>query len=237
MRVLITGASSGIGKQIAEDYAADGWEVIACGRNAERLSNPQFAQTLCFDTGSLPETKAAAESLLQGVDVLILNAGTCEYIDDPMQFDATLFTRVFDSNVIGTAHCLEAFLPKLNNKAKVAFTGSASTLLPFSRAEAYGASKAAIAYLANSLRVDLASKNISVSLIQPGFVETPMTAKNTFPMPGMISPEHASKAIRRGIDKRKSTITTPWLFNCILGSIGRLPHPIPHIIATRLKNS
>ncbi len=233
--MLITGASSGIGLQLARDYQADGWQTIACGRNADRLRETQATETLIFDIEDLQQTIAAAAKIEAPVDLIILNAGNCEYIDDPINFDSALLTRVMKANVIGMAHCLEAFLKHLNHGGQLALMGSSATLLPFSRAEAYGASKAAVAYLAASLRVDLKKENISVSLIQPGFVDTPLTAKNTFSMPGMISAEKASQDIRAGLEKRKSTVTTPRLFNAVLGLLGLLPEPIPTAIATRLR--
>ncbi len=236
-RVLITGASSGIGRQLTLDYRSKGSHTIACGRNRDRLLATQAEQTLLFDVEERRAVLSAATQITAPIDILILNAGSCEYIDDALAFDAKLFQRVINTNLLGVAYCLEAFLPKLASGGRIALMGSAVTSLPFSRAQAYGASKAGVKFLCDSLRVDLEDKGLTVSLIKPGFVDTPLTAKNTFAMPGAISTETASRAIISGIDKRKKTIRTPWLFNVALEFLGSLPPPLPTFIAKKLKNS
>ena len=236
-RVLITGASSGIGQQLANDYFAEDWEVIACGRDSARLLNTGATQHLQFDIQDRLETIETAKQIEQPLDLIILNAGTCEYIDDVQKFDSALLERVLRSNVIGLGNCIEALLPHLKTGGQIALMGSAATLLPFSRAQAYGASKAAVTYLSRSLQVDLKPQGINVCLIQPGFVRTPLTDKNDFDMPGMISVEQACNTIRKGLMKRKSTIVTPWLFNRLLGLLGALPDPLPTLIASKLRRT
>ncbi|MGB0865985.1 MAG: SDR family NAD(P)-dependent oxidoreductase, partial [Granulosicoccaceae bacterium] len=143
--VLITGASSGIGRQLATDYHAKGWKVIACGRDQSRLQQTPAHVYLHFDVQDLMQTLEAAEELIEPLDLVILNAGTCEYIDDAKQFDALLMQRVLTTNVVGVANCLQAFNKSIREGGQLALMGSAATHLPFSRAQAYGASKAAIA--------------------------------------------------------------------------------------------
>lgn len=238
--VLITGATSGIGQKMALDYAAEGWEVVACGRNQQRLD--QLAvnaniRTLNFDLTDSESIQSAAKGLSQSLDLVILNAGTCEYIDDVKAFDTALFRRVINSNVLGTVDCVAAFLPHIKRGGHLALLGSSASFFPFARAEAYGASKAAIAYLAQSLAVDLAPHEIDVSLVSPGFVSTPLTDKNDFSMPMKISVEQASEEIRRGLKKRKKHVQTPRLFTFILGLLGCLPHAMQHWIALRMVKS
>ena len=238
--VLITGATSGIGQQMALDYANDGWKVIACGRNPESLASlasNEHIDTLKFDLTNPQQIAEAGRSHSGPLDLVILNAGTCEYIDDVMAFDSELFRRVINSNVIGTADCTAAFIPHLKAGGQLALIGSSASFLPFARAEAYGASKAAIAYLAQSLAVDLAPHNIDVSLVSPGFVSTPLTDKNDFSMPMKITVQQASDEIRHGLYKRKKHIKTPRLFTSILGLLGQLPHSIQHWIALRMVKS
>ena len=234
--VLITGATSGIGEQLAKDYSAQGWSVIACGRNAgklAKLSEHDNITSLAFDMGDQSEITAASKKIEQTLDLVILNAGTCEYMDDIKQFDTALFRRVINSNVLGTADCIAAFLPKIPRGGQLALMGSSANFFPFSRAQAYGASKAAVAYLAQTLAVDLAKYDIAVSLISPGFVETPLTNKNDFEMPMRISVEQASEEIIKGVAKRKHHVTTPKLFTFLLGLLGKLPHSIQHWMALR----
>ena len=238
--VLITGATSGIGQQMALDYVKDGWKVIACGRNPESLAtlaSNEHIDTLKFDLTDPQQIAEASSSLSDSLDLVILNAGTCEYIDDAMAFDTALFRRVINSNVIGTADCAAAFMPHINAGGQLAFIGSSASFLPFARAEAYGASKAAIAYFAQSLAVDLAPHNIDVSLVSPGFVSTPLTDKNDFSMPMKITVQQASDEILKGLHKRKKHIKTPRLFTSILGLLGQLPHSIQHWIALRMVKS
>ncbi|HBH28499.1 MAG TPA: short-chain dehydrogenase, partial [Desulfofustis sp.] len=104
--------------------------------------------------------------------------------------------------------------------------GSSAAYLPLPRAEAYGASKAAVAYLIETLRITLSPEQIDVSLVCPGFVKTPLTDKNDFAMPMRISVEQASRAIRRGIDKRQAEIHFPKRFTYILKTLSLLPRGI-----------
>lgn len=223
-RVLITGASSGIGKQLAQDYAAEGWEVIACGRDAEKLIAVAAASPLIiplrFDITDLSETRQALQDVQ--ADLVILCAGTCEYLDDGV-VEAEKVVRVMNTNFIGPVNCLDALLPRLAPGSRVALVGSVAWLLPFSRSEAYGASKAALAFFARSLAVDLAKRQIHISLIQPGFVETPLTARNDFPMPMMVTAEQASKHIRKKLAHGASEIAFPPLFARLLKTTALLP--------------
>ncbi|MGY2498603.1 SDR family NAD(P)-dependent oxidoreductase, partial [Klebsiella pneumoniae] len=114
---------------------------------------------------------------LPPLDLLILNAGNCEYMDVADGFDGELFARVIETNLIATGHALAAFLPLLGEGARLAIVSSSVSWLPLPRAEAYGASKAALDYLAATLRLDLKARGIAVTLIRPGFVQTPLTAK------------------------------------------------------------
>ncbi|MBU9811522.1 SDR family NAD(P)-dependent oxidoreductase [Rahnella sp. C60] len=223
-RVLITGASSGIGKQLAQDYAAGGWEVIACGRDEEKLMAVAAASPLIiplrFDITDLHATREA----LQGrqVDLAILCAGTCEYLDNGV-VDAEKVMRVMNTNFTGPVNCLDALLPGLAPGSRVALVGSVAWLLPFARSEAYGASKAALAFFARSLAVDLAKRQIHISLIQPGFVETPLTSRNDFPMPMMVSVTQASKHIRKKLARGDNEIAFPPLFVRLLKVASLLP--------------
>ena len=226
MNILITGASSGIGKQLAIDYLENGHVVYCCGRDLSALrqlkeSFPKLAIILNFDICSL---EACAESLssLKSLDLVILNAGTCEYID-ARSFDAELYSRVLRVNVEGTANCLQFLIPRIKEGGSLALMGSSSSFIPLPRAEAYGASKAAIYYLAQTLRISLKSAKICVSYIAPGFVETPLTDRNDFPMPMRVDVNYASDQIRKGLAKGNWLIHFPRNFTWLLKAIGVLP--------------
>lgn len=226
MNILITGATSGIGEQLSRDYAAAGHHVIACGRNEQALQALVAAYPEQISAQPLDVTDATSTLERLGtykqLDLVILSAGVCEYVAIE-SFNTALFERVYEVNIFGMLRCIEALLPNLNAGSQLVLVGSTARLLPFTRAEAYGSSKAALHYIARSLQVDLSPRGIIVQTVSPGFVKTPMTAVNDFAMPMAVTVEFASAAIRRGIAKRRTDITFPRLFGFILKVLSRLP--------------
>ncbi len=236
--VMITGASSGIGAQLAQDYVQEGWQVWGSGRG-EQADAPY--RPLRFDVADLEQCRRAGDQLTAelgtDLDLLILNAGTCEYIDDAQHFDGELFARVIQTNVLGLGYCLDAFLPRLRRGGHVVIVSSSASFIGLPRSEAYGASKAAADYLGRSLAVDLAPYAIDVSVVSPGFVRTPLTAKNDFPMPFAIDAQQSSREIRRGIARRKRHIRSPWGFTTTLLLLGLLPRSVQALIGRRLSRA
>ena len=237
MKVLITGATSGIGLALTKLYAENGNEVIAIGRKLHVLNDLKQRypiQVISLDLRNQSKTITTLRKYKQ-LDIVILNAGTCEYMDDLSIFDSSLFTRVISTNVISVGYCLEALLPNIKKRGHLALMGSSAAFVPFSRAQAYGSSKAAIAYLANSLRMDIPKEKLNISLVTPGFVKTPLTDKNNFPMPGIISAEQAAVAISNGISKNHKQIRFPSMFTFFLKVMGRLPNQLWFMLASRIK--
>ena len=237
MNILITGTTSGIGHKLAQDYLREGHTVYCCGRNDAVLSKltasfGERATSLHFDVADLNDCKQALAAV-SDLDVVILNAGTCEYIDAKI-FDAQSFERVIRINLIGIANCLEALIPKLRAGSTLSLMGSSSSYLPLPRAEAYGASKAASEYLAKTLALTLKNEGIHVSYIAPGFVETPLTDLNDFPMPMRVVVEYASRCIRKGIATGKSEIRFPKLFTGMLKALSLLPFAIKRLLLARM---
>ena len=234
-RVLITGASSGIGFQLACDYAADGWQVTACGRDIAKLTRlHQHAPDIILCPFDITDLAATREALAgKNVELAILCAGTCEYLDDGV-VEAGKVHHVMSTNFSGPVNCLDALLPQLSAGSRVALVGSTASLVPLPRAEAYGASKAALAYFARSLAQDLRRKQIHISLVQPGFVTTPLTARNDFPMPMIISVEQAAKHIRRGLARGKQEIVFPALFALLLRLTARLPQSWQRLLTQQI---
>lgn len=234
-RIWLTGASSGIGRSIAEKLAAKGHLLALTARSKEPLQEiaerfPGQILVLPADLTDASEVAVVGQAISKqwgALDWAILNAGTCEYVD-VAEFEAAMFGRVMQTNVLGTAHCIEAALPLLRNgvQPRLVGVGSSVTFCPLPRAEAYGASKAAVRYLFQSLELDLALWNIGVTLVSPGFVETPLTENNDFPMPMQVSSEKAADTIISGIEKGKREISFPGPFIAVLKLIGSLPNAL-----------
>ena len=222
MNVLITGATSGIGESLALMYAKDN-QVFACGRSAqklEELSQHENITGLRFDVTDLDDIKYQSAHLPE-LDMVVLNAGNCEYVDDARHFDSALFERVIRVNLLSLGYCLEALLPKIKSGGQLAIVSSSVTYLPLTRSEAYGASKAGATYLAKCLEIDL--PDIDVSVVHPGFVKTPLTDKNDFPMPMAVSADEAAEYIFNGLKKRRKEIHFPKRFTLFLKLLRALP--------------
>jgi short-subunit dehydrogenase len=226
MITLITGATSGIGEQLALKYAAQGDTVIACGRNSDKLvelAKHSNIQSCEFDATDLAQIKAATGEFSH-FDRIILNAGNCEYIDDARNFDSALFARVISVNLLAMGYCLEALLPKIASGGQLVMVSSSVTYLPLPRSEAYGASKAGVSYLAKSLAIDL--NDVDVTLVHPGFVKTPLTKKNDFAMPMAVTATAAADYMIKGIAKRRKEVHFPYRFTLILKALRILPLPL-----------
>ena len=224
LHILITGATSGIGNQLAKDYLLEGHHVYAVGRDDSALAELESLGAETVDLDLMDRDKVIdAFGKIEEVDLAICGAGMCEYLDMP-NFDSALFMKVMSVNMGTLSHAIEGILPKLiASKGRLVGIGSASAYVPFARAEAYGSSKAAIHYLMKTLQISLAPHDVSVSLVVPGFVETPMTKQNDFPMPFIQTTAQASKAIRDGIASGHDVIEFPKKLTLPLKVLGTLP--------------
>tara|TARA_B110000467_G_scaffold54146_1_gene49522 strand:+ start:5892 stop:6635 length:744 start_codon:yes stop_codon:yes gene_type:complete len=237
--ILITGATSGIGESLLHHYLANDYQVIACGRNKEKLK--QLADSnadvipVAFDITDSEQIKAAAAELKQiaRIDILMFNAGDCRYIDNAKAFDGELFASIIATNLQSLGYLLEYFLPKVDAGGQVVFISSSATLLPFPRAEAYGASKAGIDYLANSLRIDLKAQDIAVTLVHPGFIKTRLTDKNDFSMPFLLSSQQAASRIYQGVSAKKSYLHFPKRLTLLLKLLALFPDVVWQNIALK----
>ncbi|MBM7074355.1 SDR family NAD(P)-dependent oxidoreductase [Shewanella sp. 202IG2-18] len=226
-KVMITGATSGIGEALVELYYQTGFSVIACGRNKGKLLQlkKRFSAIQClqFDV-TQPEEVMQAAADVSKVDILLLNAGDCRYIDNAYHFDAAAFKHNISTNLLSMGDLLSSFLPKMDAGSRLVFISSIATQLPFPQAEAYGASKAGLDYLANSLRLDLKSVGVDVTLVHPGFVKTPLTDKNNFFMPFIVDTQTAAKRIYQGVQSRKNYVHFPRRFTYLLKLISLVPN-------------
>ncbi|TBW56041.1 SDR family NAD(P)-dependent oxidoreductase [Marinobacter halodurans] len=245
----LTGATSGIGRALAQALLEQGQRVIATGRRRESLetlaaSYPGQVTVAPADTTDRETLGALSETFTRQapVQMAILNAGTCEYLD-VRSFDADVIEHNLHTNVTGTARSMEAVLPALRHArrqglpAELVIVGSSAWWFPFGRAEGYGASKAALAYLAHSLRADLAAEGIRVTLVSPGFVRTPLTDRNDFPMPCLIEATEAADRIIRGLHRGAAEIHFPRRFTVTLKLLGALPQSWMDRLAARMTRS
>lgn len=240
--VWITGASTGLGRAIALRFAEAGHRVVASARNAEQLD------TLAADAGGkvvpmpldVTDRPATAETIAeiersQGpIDIAILNAGTHR----PMRaedFDADIVAKLLDVNVMGVAHGLEALLPRMIERraGTIAVVSSVAGYRGLPTATAYGASKAALINMCESLKLELDRHGIRLVLINPGFIDTPLTAKNPFPMPFLMPADKAAERVYRGLTNGSGfEITFPRRFTWMLKLLRMLPYRL-YFAATR----
>lgn len=235
LNILITGATSGIGKQLVTDYLLENHEVYAVGRDDDALSELKELGATPVDLDLMDRDKVIeAFDKIDHIDLAICCAGMCEYLDMP-NFDSEAFMKVMSVNMGTLSHAIEGVLPKLMaSKGRLVGIGSASAYVPFARAEAYGSSKAAIHYLMKTLQISLAPYEVAVSLVVPGFVETPMTQQNDFPMPFLQTTEQASQAIREGIKSGDEVIEFPKKLTLPLKTLGTLPDMVWQQVSKKL---
>lgn len=229
--IWLTGASSGIGEALVHKLQQQCRHLIISARNAialqklaENYSNVSIQIADITDAAQMLAAAAAIKAQFGYIDTLIANAGTCEYVDVD-HFDGALIRRVHETNFFGLVNTVQAALPLLEKSQQgyIAGMSSSVTWLAMPRAQAYGASKAAVRHFLQCMQADLKHKGIDVGIISPGFVQTPLTDRNDFPMPGKIDAESAADIIIRGLKKRRLEIRFPFLFTLILRLTGALP--------------
>lgn len=222
--IWITGASSGLGLQLVLDYLDRGYRVIASSRNIEsnqRLLKEAHCFLLAVDISSKESLAHAQDVILDQfgfLDKLIVNAGTCEYATS-LPYDLSMWERIYQTNLWGAIATINTALPllkKSRQKPQIVGIGSMAFFAPFSKAAFYGASKAGLDYFLKALQVDLYPHNIDVSIIHPGFIKTPLTDKNTFSMPFILSVEKASALVVDAIESRKKYFYFPKRLRYIL---------------------
>jgi short-subunit dehydrogenase len=238
--VVITGASSGIGRALALAYAAPGVVLHLLGRNSERLEATAAAVTRAggtarthvadvLDAARMTETLSAIDTA-SPIDLLIANAGisagTKGGAESPEQIRA-----VFAVNLDGVLNTVLPILPAMRARrtGQVAIVSSIAGFRGIAGAPAYCASKAAVRVWSEGLRAEAAADGVAVNVICPGFVETPMTGANGFPMPFLIDTARAARTIRRGLARNRGRITFPWQ----MAIVGWLLRALPDGLLTR----
>lgn len=230
----ITGASTGIGRELALKLSAEGVKVAASARSADKLDELAKASGLItvfpLDVADLDATRRcvdAIEQRLGPIDLAVLNAGTWA----PMtadRFDATVIAGTTAVNYQGVVNAVDALLPRMTARqaGHIAMVASVAGYRGLPRSAAYGPTKAALINLAETLACELPTRGLAVSVINPGFVDTPMTSVNKFPMPFKISAAAAADHIIRGLGKQKFEIAFPWQLVSVLKLARLLPYPL-----------
>ncbi len=231
--VWLTGASSGIGQALAVRLAQAGSAVVVSARSEEPLQQlaqqyPKQITSFPCDVANFEARKSIAQSLgemVDQIDVVIMAAGVAEYEND-LSFSMDMYQKVFSVNFFGAINTIAIampFLKKASGRAHIVGVSSLSVVVGFPRAEAYGSSKAALEYFLNSLRTDLDPRKFDVSIIRPGFVKTPMTDKNDFPMPFLMTADEAANRIFRAVNRPRRLFAFPKRFSFLLCLFSWLP--------------
>jgi short-subunit dehydrogenase len=231
--VWITGASTGIGAEIARQLAVAGVIVATSARKADVLaSNAAFHQNLkpypldVTDAAAVAATFAKIESELGPVDLMIAGAGTYAPLN-LSEFKVEAFQHAYQVNYLGVVNVLACVLPvfRARKSGHVSWIASVAGFIGLPKAATYGPTKAALINLAECLQPELALEGITTSIINPGFVKTPLTDQNDFHMPFLMEVDLAAKLTIEGLAAKRFEITYPWKFSRILKALKLLPYP------------
>lgn len=231
-RVWIVGASSGIGAETARLLLDSGAHVALSARRIEQLTEVANQHTnaliASMDVTDHVSVVAAGEMIReqwQTIDLVLLVAGSYQEMRADT-FDLKVANQLFDLNFGGVMNCLDVVLPTLLEQGKggIAIVASVVGYSGLPLALAYGPTKAALINLCESLYFDLRPRGIGVYMINPGFVATPLTANNSFPMPALMSAPDAAKKLLHGIERGDFHIHFPHRFTNVLRLLRLLPY-------------
>lgn len=233
-RIFITGASSGIGLTLARHYLAQGATVGAVARRAELLWNladefPSKVHVYPLDVRDAVALQNAARDFMEraGVpDVVVANAGVSIGTLTRHAEDNDVFQHVMDINVLGAVKTFQPFTEAMREAGRGRMVGIASIagFRGLSGLGAYSASKAALISYLESLRVDLHGSGVKVVTICPGYIRTPMTEVNHYPMPFILPVEEAVRRIAKAIERGSTFAVVPWQ----MALVGRLMKLLPN---------
>lgn len=233
-RVWVIGASSGIGEATARALLRQGARVAVSARNRAALealaARFDAAQSLVLpldltQPGAVAPLLNDIVSAWGGIDLVLFFAGTHRSVR-AWELEARVARELFDVNVLGVIDGLSSVIPRLlkQERGAVGIVSSVAGYRGLPTALVYGATKAALINLAETLYLDLAPRGIGVHLINPGFVKTPLTDKNEFRMPALIDTDRAAQEIVRGLERGQFEIHFPKRFTCCLKLLRILPY-------------
>jgi short-subunit dehydrogenase len=244
VKVFLTGASSGLGSALARRYAAEGAVLGLYARRADSLQRlaGTLAPATCLvypgDVRDASSLRAAAHDFMarSGTpDVVVANAGVSIGTLTAHEDDNDAFRTVLDTNVLGMVHTFQPFLSAFAAKKCGKLVGVASIAgfrgLPGSGA--YSASKAAAISYLESLRVELSGSGVEVITLCPGYIATPMTEGNPYPMPFLLSADDAARLMVRAIRRGRRFYVFPWQMAWVGRLLRALPRPVYDLALAR----
>lgn len=244
--IWITGASSGLGRAVAALLVAQGYSVAVSARRAEALES--LAQELSQESGKLAvypldvtdydaviSVAASIRAEVGPIGLAVLNAGTHREVM-AQGFSAQEVRGLMDLNLMGCANCLDAVLPDMiaRRNGHIALVSSVAGYLGLPTSAAYGATKAGLINMAEALKPECDALGIKLQLVNPGFVKTPLTDKNAFPMPFLMELEDAAKAMVAGLGSRRFEVIFPRRLAYILKILRILPYPLLFAVTRKL---
>jgi len=233
-KIWITGASSGIGKALAEKFASEGWKVAASARRKEILDEMSSHENIFsypLDITNQDQIKISFEKIIEdfnGLDLCVFSSGTYDpKLEQEINVKQNKF--VMETNFFGVLYCINAVENYFKNKKNghISIVSSVAAYRGLPNSSGYGPSKAALTNLTESLYFDFKKHNVRISLVSPGFIKTPLTDKNEFPMPFIKSPEFAAEKMFNGLTKSKAfEIHFPKALTILLKIFRVLPYKI-----------
>ena len=208
-KIWITGASSGIGKAVAEKFAAEGWMVAASARRLEILNKMAENQNIFAYPLDVTQKENVTKTFnkiiedFKNVDICLFCSGTYDpKLEQEINIEQNKF--VMETNYFGVLNCIKAVETYFKNKksGQISIVSSVAAYRGLPNSSGYGPSKAALTNLTESIYFDFKKHNVKISLVSPGFIKTPLTDKNEFPMPFIRSPEFAADKIFQGLTKK-----------------------------------
>ena len=233
-KIWITGASSGIGKALAEKFAAEGWKVAASARRKEildKMSRHENIFSYPLDVTNQDQIKNSFEKIIKdfnGLNLCVFSSGTYDpKLEQEINIEQNKF--VMETNFFGVLYCIKAVESYFKNKkdGHISIVSSIAAYRGLPNSSGYGPSKAALTNLTESLYFDFKKYNVRISLVSPGFIKTPLTDKNEFPMPFIKSPEFAAEKMFNGLTNSKAfEIHFPKALTILLKIFRILPYKI-----------
>ena len=207
-KIWITGASSGIGKSVAEKFANEGWKVAVSARRKELLDelakNPNIV-SFPLDVTNRNQINEVLKNILDNfgeLDICLFSSGTYEPKDE-QNIDPDKIKNVINVNFLGVIDCVKSVERYFKDKKSghISIVSSIAGYRGLPNSSGYGPSKAALTNFSESIYFDFKKFGVRVSVVSPGFIKTPLTDKNEFPMPFLKTPEYAAEKIFNGLVK------------------------------------